>query len=264
MERDGHFQLNRSKDEALVSLQAELSHNERSRAAAKGKEANQLRPDTDTGVHTSVDIVQPKCNRCPELSEHALSALEKLSRAESLDHAAEHLTTLVQATSPTGAPKTNISSSLLENKSVDWRALTALAAHSLAQHESWLGREYSPGGGGTTTVPTIPPQRFQSKPKGWTERAYDKYVWATEKLAPLRGGVGNVAATVLSAILGPESCILKILYVFYVHDGEDDYPYVPRGCGDYFDFAMFSYSIKVPWILITGTILAVMSWSSNI
>mmetsp|Transcript_80065 Transcript_80065/g.138969 ORF Transcript_80065/g.138969 Transcript_80065/m.138969 type:complete len:284 (-) Transcript_80065:166-1017(-) len=253
MERDGHFQLESSTDRALVNLQSDLAQKVNQ---LRPDADNQLRPDADTSHDRSEGTAKPKCHRCPSLSEHAIGALESLSKAESADHAAQHLTRLAQVT---GAPSTNISSALLENRSVDWRVLSMLAANSLAQSDAWLGREERQ----TTTVPTVPPQRFQSKPKGWTERGWNRYQEANEKLAPLRGGVGNVGATMLAALLGPDSCILKILYVFYIHDGEDDYPYVPRHCGDFFDFAMFSYTIKVPWMLIAGTTLAVISWSSS-
>mmetsp|Transcript_121386 Transcript_121386/g.259173 ORF Transcript_121386/g.259173 Transcript_121386/m.259173 type:complete len:234 (-) Transcript_121386:102-803(-) len=63
---------------------------------------------------------------------------------------------------------------------------------------------------------------------------------AGASMSGVRGGSLNVAAsltaaTVGSAVgLGPDSCVMKTLFIMYVHQGDDDYPYLPRGCGDSF------------------------------
>lgn len=118
------------------------------------------------------------------------------------------------------------------------------------------GQESTPAS--TTAKPTVPQRRYTHKPKAWPMRAWSTYQRAYEKLAPLRGGAGGIASTLAAAAMGPDSCILKISYVFFSMDGEDDYPYVPRGCGDMFDFALTqnaASSISTPWMLIIGAVL---------
>lgn len=145
------------------------------------------------------------------------------------------------------------------NRTNDWMKLSQMAAGSLASTRSQASVAASDDSeaAGLKPKPTMPPERYKAKPKKWPGRTWDTYQRAYEKLKPLRGGVGNVAATAAAAILGPESCILKILYVFYVMDGEDDYPYIPRGCGDMFDFALNANGCHVPWMLIVGALFIV-------
>lgn len=54
-------------------------------------------------------------------------------------------------------------------------------------------------------------------------------------IRPLRGTVGNVAASVWG-LADPDSCLSKLLFILYRFDNEDDYPYLPRGCGDGFNW----------------------------
>lgn len=257
MEKDGHFQLESSTDRALLDLQADLT-----------QKVRRVSPDTNTGSIGVAETEHQQCQRCPALTPHAINALESLSQAESAEHAAEHLTRLAQLSGE--QPARVIPASVFENRSVDWRDLTKLAANSLAQHNAWLGApaQGAPAHGQMVRGKDdqkveLPKSYFSEKPKSWPARTWGAYSAAVEKLKPLRGGVGNTASSVLALVIGPDACILKILYVFYVHDGEDDYPYIPRNCGDWFDFAMFANAIKVPWVLIVGAMLTVITWSNS-
>lgn len=145
------------------------------------------------------------------------------------------------------------------NRTEDWMTLSHVASGSLASTRLQSNDEE----GMKTPQPTVPPERYKSQPKSWPSKAWDEYQRAYEKLAPLRGGVGNTIATVAAVFLGPDSCILKILYVFFSMDGEDDYPYIPRGCGDMFDFALNANSIPVPWMLIAGALFIVTGTHSS-
>jgi len=89
--------------------------------------------------------------------------------------------------------------------------------------------------------PNMPKQMVTEKPKSWTGKAYAAYTKVYETLKPLRGGHLNVIATFAAMGLGPENCILKLAYILYVHDEEDDYPYLPQHCG-----AGFAYSMGSP------------------
>lgn len=79
-----------------------------------------------------------------------------------------------------------------------------------------------------------PPDELEEKPKSWSEGAYKWYKKLQKMAGKLRGGVVNVGATIAALGLGPENCILKIIFILYRHEGEDDYPYIPVGCGDGF------------------------------
>jgi len=153
------------------------------------------------------------------------------------------------------------------NRTSDWMKLSQMAAGSLA---STRVKAVTAGTGVDARsgdrrrkdpAPTMPPERFKDQPKDWKgtkgKRAWDTFQGAYAKLAPFRGGTGNVIATGAAMILGPDSCILKILYSFYSMDGEDDYPYIPRGCGDMFDFALNANGLPVPWFLIVGALFIV-------
>lgn len=89
--------------------------------------------------------------------------------------------------------------------------------------------------------PNMPHQNVAEQPKGWTEKAWSAYQTVYETLKPLRGGHLNVLATFAAMGLGPENCILKLAYILYKHDDEDDYPYLPQHCG-----AGFVYSAGTP------------------
>merc|ERR1719321_682569 len=79
--------------------------------------------------------------------------------------------------------------------------------------------------------PNMPEQNVHEQPKGWSQKAWAMYQKVYETLKPLRGGHLNVVSTFAAMGLGPESCILKLAYILYTHDGEDDYPYLPQHCG---------------------------------
>merc|ERR1719321_1630284 len=159
-------------------------------------------------------------------------------------------------------PKKDRSSSAASsfvNRTEDWMTLSQVAAGSLGSHRLLLSARPGESSGFTNTPkPTMPPDRYKAKPKSWPIRAWNSYQRAYNYLAPLRGGAGNVVATGAAMVLGPDSCILKILYVFFAMDGEDDYPYVPRGCGDMFNFALNANSIPVPYMLLAGALALVI------
>jgi len=46
-------------------------------------------------------------------------------------------------------------------------------------------------------------------------------------------------------------------------EGEDDYPYIPRGCGNMFDFALNANSMPVPWMLIVGALFIITGTHSS-
>jgi len=160
----------------------------------------------------------------------------------------------VQKAQPLG----HTSASSFVNRTTNWMQLSQMLAGSLAARAPAPSTPTGP-----TPKPTVPPDRYKAKPKSWPMRAWGSYQRAYEKLKPLRGGAGNVAATAAAAFLGPDSCILKILYVFYTADGEDDYPYIPRGCGDMFDFALDANSMPVPWMLIVGALFIITGTHST-
>jgi len=82
----------------------------------------------------------------------------------------------------------------------------------------------------------FPEQTVKEKPKTWSSMAWSAYQAAHRTISGFRGGAGNVVATFAALGLGPDSCILKLCYTLYTHVGEDDYPYMPEGCGAGFDF----------------------------
>jgi len=86
--------------------------------------------------------------------------------------------------------------------------------------------------------PNTPNQQVNEKPKSWSGKAWAAYQKVYETLKPLRGGHLNVLATFAAMGLGPENCILKLAYILYTHDGEDDYPYLPQHCGAGFAYSM--------------------------
>jgi len=83
----------------------------------------------------------------------------------------------------------------------------------------------------TKPDPNLPQQNVQERPKKWSEKAWNMYQKVYETLKPLRGGHLNVITTFAAMGLGPDNCILKLAYILYSHDDEDDYPYLPQHCG---------------------------------
>lgn len=142
------------------------------------------------------------------------------------------------------------------NRTDDWMTLSQVAAGSLASTRLQTVVMNTP-------APTVPPNRYEKKPSSWPATGWSAYKRAEAALKPLRGGAGNGVATVAAVFLGPDSCILKILYVFFSMDGEDDYPYIPRGCGNMFDFALNANSIPVPWMLIVGALFIITGTHSS-
>lgn len=147
---------------------------------------------------------------------------------------------------------------------------TPAAASFVNRTDNWMALSHMANGEHLSThvqiatpQPTVPPQRYQKKPPAWPVTAWHEYQKVYQQLKPLREGPGHHAATVAAVFLGPDSCVLKIMYVFFTKTGEDDYPYVPRGCGDMFDFALNANSMPVPWMLIVGTVLIVTGTHSS-
>mmetsp|Transcript_61946 Transcript_61946/g.199763 ORF Transcript_61946/g.199763 Transcript_61946/m.199763 type:complete len:256 (+) Transcript_61946:79-846(+) len=113
--------------------------------------------------------------------------------------------------------------------------------------------------------PSMPKQIVKTKPASWTSKAWSMYQTAYKTLAPLRGGVGNVAATFAAMGLGPENCVLKLAYSMYYVDDEDDYPYMPRGCGDGFSYTIggavhWFGSVALPWPMLAGLLTVSSAW----
>lgn len=54
--------------------------------------------------------------------------------------------------------------------------------------------------------------------------------WFVDKTVNFRGQHGNALANIFMVF--KDSCMVKLLFAFYKHEGEDDYPYFPRGCVD--------------------------------
>eukprot|EP00416_Gambierdiscus_australes_P019389 CAMPEP_0171060920 /NCGR_PEP_ID=MMETSP0766_2-20121228/4106_1 /TAXON_ID=439317 /ORGANISM="Gambierdiscus australes, Strain CAWD 149" /LENGTH=184 /DNA_ID=CAMNT_0011516535 /DNA_START=135 /DNA_END=690 /DNA_ORIENTATION=+ len=76
----------------------------------------------------------------------------------------------------------------------------------------------------------MPERNVEEQPEGWSSKAWSMYNTAYRTLAPLRGGVGNAAATAFAA-MGADNCILKLAFILYKEDGEDDYPYMQKIVG---------------------------------
>lgn len=86
--------------------------------------------------------------------------------------------------------------------------------------------------------PDGPPDQLTEKPKTWSESAWSFYNKCYSVVKNLRGGALNVAASLVAMGTGPDNCALKLAYVFFRFEGEDDYPYMPQ-CGP----VHFSYSL---------------------
>jgi hypothetical protein len=149
----------------------------------------------------------------------------------------------------------NPKSTSFVNRTENWVTLSHVASGKANTAQLELAKP--------TPRPTLPPERYKKQPSSWPTKAWNEYQRAYTKLAPLRSGAGNAVVTGLALFLGPDCCILKILYVFFSMDGEDDYPYIPRGCGDMFDFALNANSIPVPWMLIVGALFIVTGTHST-
>lgn len=151
------------------------------------------------------------------------------------------------------------------NRTEDWMTLSQVAAGSLASTRLQAPNNHPNGqvDADGKPQPQVPPERYKQKPKSWPATAWSEYSRAYESLKDVRAGSGNVIATGAAIFLGPDSCILKIMYVFFSMEGEDDYPYIPRGCGDFFDFALNANSIPVPWMLIGGILTLVTGTHST-
>lgn len=80
----------------------------------------------------------------------------------------------------------------------------------------------------------IPEQKIKNKPPSMPEKAYRKIVGAWTTFGKYRRqayGAVNFGATVAAAVAGTDNCILKLLFIFYSPEEEDDYPYLPQHCG---------------------------------
>lgn len=69
--------------------------------------------------------------------------------------------------------------------------------------------------------PNVPQMRLQVRPASWTMRAWQFYSKAVTWFAALRGGHLNLATTMAAVIVGPNNCLLKILYIYYLKPDED-------------------------------------------
>merc|ERR1719331_1431150 len=126
----------------------------------------------------------------------------------------------------------------------------------------------APGGAPGAPAPgpvQVPPQRYTTRPKGWPEKTWNFYNKICKQFGEMRKGPGGVVANVGGMFLGPDNCFLKIPFAFYRMDGEDDYPYIPRGCGGIFDFALemaSSNGLRVPWMVVVGALYIVTGMHS--
>jgi hypothetical protein len=159
------------------------------------------------------------------------------------------------------------SASSFVNRTSNWVALSHVANGSLSSDRLTSNKndnlvEEEVDVQETTTPPGIPARQYKTKPKSWSSTAWRAYEKAYQTLMAVRSGPGHIGMTVASAF-APDSCILKIVYVFFRMEDEDDYPYIPRGCGDMFDFAMNANSIPVPWMLIVGALYIITGTHSS-
>jgi len=90
---------------------------------------------------------------------------------------------------------------------------------------------------GDPNMPPPEPSNSQMRAITSSDRGFEVLKKAHEFVRPLRASSGNVVAS-LMAVADPENCLMKLAYSTYRMDsqGEDDYPYFPRKCGDGFRF----------------------------
>lgn len=90
---------------------------------------------------------------------------------------------------------------------------------------------------GDPNMPPPEPSSSQMRAITSSDRGFEVLKKAHEFVRPLRASSGNVVAS-LMAVADPENCLMKLAYSTYRMDsqGEDDYPYFPRKCGDGFRF----------------------------
>lgn len=92
-------------------------------------------------------------------------------------------------------------------------------------------------------------RRLKERPAGMSLTGWQIYSKAMDTLSGVRGRTGNVIMSLAGLGLG-DSCITKIVFILYTHEDEDDYPYLPRGCGGLFD-AMAAAPLLQPWHVLT-------------
>lgn len=146
---------------------------------------------------------------------------------------------------------------------LDWAELHEVQMALLESHANTLASNAGLDAKGPEDDPNLPDQNVKEKPESWTGKAWTTYQTVYKTLAPLRGGVGNVAATFAAMGLGPENCVLKLAYILYTEDDEDDYPYLPRGCGDGFNF-LINTAGPHNWLGISGTLLLVLLFEAGL
>lgn len=110
-------------------------------------------------------------------------------------------------------------------------ALLETDAHSDDKVYAWASEEHS--GDKKGLEPGV--KRRKTKPVHWTVKLWKMFQKAQEILYKTRNGVGADAANVAALFLGPHNALLKILYIGFLKEGEDDYPYIPRGVFDNFE-----------------------------
>mmetsp|Transcript_83655 Transcript_83655/g.237345 ORF Transcript_83655/g.237345 Transcript_83655/m.237345 type:complete len:233 (+) Transcript_83655:66-764(+) len=130
--------------------------------------------------------------------------------------------------------------------------------------ESWSFQQMSSMEMQLEPVDTRPPEPLQEKPASWSATLWNVYRTAYDTVAPLRAGAGNVLATAASLGMSPDSCILKLAYMFFSVENEDDYPYMPQGCGSFvYDIATFGGAFQwsvglVPRLLLLAGLVVVL------
>jgi len=103
--------------------------------------------------------------------------------------------------------------------------------------------------------PDQPPALLAKYPNVWKVYKWAKLIFDRE------GGVLNMAATVASFWVGPDNCILSTIYLLFLMEGEDDYPYIPR-CQPSFAVLLTSASKSVSLsILVMLSVFACMLWN---
>mmetsp|Transcript_65984 Transcript_65984/g.204395 ORF Transcript_65984/g.204395 Transcript_65984/m.204395 type:complete len:223 (-) Transcript_65984:78-746(-) len=111
--------------------------------------------------------------------------------------------------------------------------------------------------------PHKPKQFLSEKPSGWSQTAWEMYTTAYETLSPLRSGHGNTVATLVSMGVGPDNCVLKLAYILFKEEGEDDYPYMPTACGSGFAYLLTGSTQRIagPFTVVLAVLLGLLGVS---
>ncbi|CAL1162005.1 unnamed protein product [Cladocopium goreaui] len=95
---------------------------------------------------------------------------------------------------------------------------------------------------GDPNVPPVEPSPTQLRAATSSDRGFNILKKAYEFVRPFRARGEDMVASLLM-IGDAENCLMKLAYSTYRmdRDGEDDYPYLPRKCGDDFRWDTGSY-----------------------